>query len=169
MSVVTRTRAGKLEIVNTFKGLTSAQWHEDGTGGFCHQETKILSAALKTMNATPVTVVSAPPAGYAAILDGALLYLTAGTAYAAGGNLAFKYTNGSGLQVAGVTEAGFLDQTSAAFRWVNAYRAASSVSDIVAVAATPIVLQTLTAELTTGTGDLRVRAFYRLVPTTLVF
>lgn len=135
------------------------------------QDTKIASAALKTLNATPVAVVTAPGSGRCIIFEGASLYLTAGTAYgapAAGSDLGFKYTDGSGAQVAAATETtGFLNQTAALLRFAHAGTAAAgTVSDVTPVANAALVLHNLSAtEYATGTGDLYVRVYFRTVPT----
>ncbi len=65
-------------------------------------EVKVTSAQVLALNATPITLVAAPGADYAAIFEGAIIYKPAGTAYAgiAGGeDLSVKYTDGSGLAV----------------------------------------------------------------------
>lgn len=133
-----------------------------------YADVTVSTAELLALNATPKQLVAAPGAAYALILTGALLYLPYATiAYngiAAGEDLAVKYTNGSGLQVASCEATGFLDATADAFRWMHSYRAASGVSDIVAVANAALVLQMLTGEIATGNSPLKVRTFYRRVP-----
>ncbi len=133
----------------------------------------VSSAELLAINATPKTVVAAPGSGLAIIFEGAQLYKAAGTAYAgvAGGeDLSFKYTNGSGLEVGVCETTGFLDQTSAQYRYCRPQTGALSagtVSDIVPVANSPLVLQLLTGEITTGDSPLKLRVYYRVTTTTL--
>jgi hypothetical protein len=172
MEVLFRNRLGAIEIVNPMKGIIAAQWREDGTGGRVVQDTPILSAALITAFGTPITVVPAPPAGYAVIFDDAVLYSAGGgTAMTIGSctGLGFKYTGTSGLQVGQCAVTGFLDQTTAQLRYCLEYKQTAGASDITPVAAAPIVLQALTANMSAGNQELRVRAYYTIVPATLVF
>ncbi len=134
-------------------------------------EVKVTSAQVLALNATPITLVAAPGADYAAIFEGAIIYKPAGTAYAgiAGGeDLSVKYTDGSGLAVGQAEATGFLDQTGAETRWVRAFTAASADSSIEPVANAVLVLHLLSGELTTGNSDLHVRVYYRVIPTALV-
>jgi hypothetical protein len=172
MSVNFRTREGTLEVYNAFKGLVPAQWPADGTmGGLAFKETHLTAAQVKAMNATPKEVAPAPASGYANIFEAALLYHGTGTAYTVGGtsDFAFRYTDGSGTILGECETTGFMDQATAQFRMVRAYRAASGVSDITPTAAAALVLHTLNAELTTGTADLLVRVYYHIVPVVLTF
>lgn len=133
----------------------------------------ITTAQLLALNATPQTVVAAPAAGKAIIFEGAVLHKPAGTAYAGIGateDLAFCYTNGSGIDVGVVETTGFLDQATAQTRYCmpqTGALAAGTVSDFVPVAAAALVLALLVGEITTGTSDLIVRVYYRIVPTVL--
>jgi hypothetical protein len=127
----------------------------------------IASAAILTLNATPVTLVAAPGSGLALVFEGAVVYKPAGTAYAgiaAGEDLAVKYTDASGAAVATCETTGFMDQATAQLRYVRPFTAASGVSDITPVANSPLVAHLLSGEITTGTSALRVRVFYRVVP-----
>lgn len=140
-----------------------------GNSLMCH-EFYLTSAQLLALNATPVTVLAAPGAGYATILERVTIYKPAGTAYAgiaAGEDLAFNYTNNAGLQLASCETTGFLDQTTAQVRIVNAYRAASGVSDITPVANAVIIIQLLSGEITTGNSPLQMRIYYRVESTDL--
>jgi hypothetical protein len=128
-------------------------------------------AEVKALNATPKTIVAAPGAGKALVFDQALVFLAYGTAayagIAAGEDLAVKYTNAAGLQVASCEVTGFLDATANAFRLMQAYRAASGVSDIAPAANAALVLHMLTGEITTGDSPVKLRVYYRVIPTTL--
>lgn len=131
----------------------------------------VTSAQLLALFATPITLVAAPGANFALILDSAVLHKPAGTAYggiAAGEDLSIKYTNAAGAAVGGCEATGFLDQTTAQTRFLRGYNAASGVSDITPVANAPLVLHMLTGEITTGDSNLLVRVYYRVVPTVLV-
>lgn len=135
-----------------------------------YADVTIPNAAVLTLNATPVTLVAAPGAGKALIFAGAILYKAAGTAFAniaAGDDLAIKYTDASGAQVGQAEMTGFADQTTAQMRWVRPHTAASGVSDITPVANAALVAHMLTGEIDTGNSELKLRVFYRVVPTTL--
>lgn len=130
----------------------------------------VSSGELLALNATPKTIIAAPPAGFAAVVRRVSIHKPAGTAYAgiaAGEDLVLKYTNGSGAQVCSVIETtGFLDQSTAQTR--IAFSPASSGStpgDFNPVAAAPVVLHLLVGEITTGTSPLNVRVRYDLVKT----
>lgn len=123
------------------------------------QDTLISSAELLALNATPQTVVTAPGAGIYAQFLGAVLFLdynsTAYDGIAAGEDLSFKYTNGSGAKVsADVETTGFLDATADAM-------ATAVPAGAVAVANAAIVLHLLSDEIATGNSPLKVRVFYR--------
>jgi hypothetical protein len=135
--------------------------------GTLHRDVKITSAQLLALNATPQTVLPAPGSGMALIFEGAQIHKPAGTAYAgiaAGEDLTFKYTDGSGTAVGGAETTGFLDQATAQSRYARPTGAASGVSDITPVENAVIVMGLLSGEITTGTSDLHVRIFYRVVP-----
>jgi hypothetical protein len=109
----------------------------------------ITSAQLLALNATPITLVSAPGSGKALEFVSAVVYKPAGTAYAgiAGGeDLAIKYTDGSGAQVnTSLETTSFLDQTTAQLRITRPI-----VTEVVPVANAALVLQLLVGEITTG-------------------
>lgn len=124
---------------------------------------KVTSAQLLALNATPQTIVEAPGEGKFLELVSATVHKPAGTAYAgiaAGEDLAIKYTNGSGTQVnTSLETTGFLDQTTAETRVTHA----STTAAIEPVENAALVLQLLTGEITTGTSDLYVTVYYRVV------
>jgi hypothetical protein len=123
----------------------------------------ITSAQLLTLNATPVTLLPAPGAGRAYIIESVDAHKPAGTAYggiAAGEDLALKYTNASGAQCAVIETTGFLDQTTAQTRSVN-----RPVTDITPVANAAIVAHMLVGEITTGNTPLNLRIVYRVIDT----
>jgi len=126
---------------------------------------------IKALNA-PATLVASPGTGLALVFEGAVLFYDYGaTAFTIGtaSGLAVRYTDGSGLQVGQSLVAGLLDQTADKFRWIKPWTPASGDSSVVPVAASPLVLQMLTADVTgsvTGTV-LRARTYYRVVPAVL--
>lgn len=134
------------------------------------QATRITSAQLLALNATPRTVVVAPPAGLAIVPRKVQVYKPAGTAYAgiaAGEDLVLKYTNAAGQQCSSVIEAtGFLDQATAQHRMAFLPgTSGATAGDINPVPASAVVMHLLTGEITTGTSDLFVRVWYDLVDT----
>lgn len=128
------------------------------------------SAQVLALNATPITLIAAPGADKAIIVEGAVLHKPAGTAYAgiaAGEDLALKYTDGSGLQVGSAEMTGFADDTGAQTRYIRPYTAASGISSITPVANAALVAHMLVGEITTGDSNFLLRVFYRIVPTVL--
>ena len=123
--------------------------------------TKITSAQLLALSATPQQIVEAPGAGKLIEFVSAVVHKPAGTAYAgvaAGEDLAIKYTDGSGAQVnTSLETTGFLDSAAAQTRLARAI-----VTEVVPVENAALVLQLLTGEITTGTSDLYVTVFYRI-------
>lgn len=132
--------------------------------------TTITTAQLLALNTTPITVVPAAPAGFANVFESAAVYLPYNSivyTIAAGKDLSFRYTDGSGLQLGGVETTGFLDTAASAIRLSLAYRivSATAVSDITPVTAAPIVLHMLSGNVTAGNSDLHVKVYYTLMPT----
>lgn len=129
----------------------------------------VTSAQVLALFATPVTIVPAPGAGLSLLLESVVVVKPAGTAYggiAAGEDLAVKFTDAAGAALATIETTGFLDQATAQVRQAEAYRAASGVNSSTPTNA-PLVLHLLVGEITTGTSDLKLRVFYRVIPTTL--
>lgn len=134
----------------------------------------ITSAQLLALNATPQQVVAAPGANKAIIFEGAVIHKPAGTAYAAvaaGEDLSFKYTDASGAEVGVCETTGFVDQATAQTRYVRPTAVgggvAATATQFTPVANAALVLHLLVGEITTGTSPLRLRVFYRVVPTVL--
>lgn len=126
----------------------------------------ISSSELLLLNTTPKTLVAAPGAGLALVPIGLLLFLDyATTAYdgiAAGEDLALKYTDASGTQIMSVETTGFLDATADALRWAPA-----PTTLLTPTANAALVLHMLTGNIATGDSPLKVRTFYKVLPTTL--
>lgn len=126
------------------------------------------SAQILALNATPITVVAAPGAGKALIYEGCHLMLdynsTAYAGIAAGEDLAIKYTDASGAQVAEVETTGFLDQTNDEHRW--AYPAGNTgavLPSVEPVEDAPLVAHMLVGEITTGNSPVHYRVHYRVI------
>lgn len=137
------------------------------------KDVTITSAQLLALNATPQTVLAAPGTNKAIIVEGVLAYTAGGTAYAgiaAGEDISFKYTNGSGQEIAVIETTGWLDQTTAQVRYAHPQSgaiAAGTVSSITPVANAAVVVMLLVGEIITGNYPIKFRIFYRVVPTVL--
>lgn len=130
--------------------------------------TTIATASVLTLNATPVELVPAPGAGKALIYLGSQWHLDFNSAayagIAAGEDLAIKYTDASGAQVAELETTGFLDATADEYRW--AYPAGNTgavLPSIEPVENAPLVAHMLVGEVTTGDSDLLVKVSYRVI------
>ena len=111
-------------------------------------------------------MVPAPGAGKALIFHGIYIHKTAGTAYAgiaAGEDLSIKYTDASGLAVAGCETTGFLDQTSVQDRYSSIYAAASGDSSFTPVANAAFVIHLLSGNITTGDTLLEMSVLFSIV------
>lgn len=128
----------------------------------------VSTAEILALNATPKTVLAAPGVGLFIRPVSALLmldYNSAAYAGIAGGeDLTFKYTNSGGTTLMTVETTGFLDQTADATRYVEP---AVASTDITPVANAPVVLHLLSGEITTGNSPLKIRFFYKVLPTVL--
>jgi hypothetical protein len=95
-----------------------------------------------------------------------LAFLDFGTAaydgIAAGENFVVKYTDASGATLITVESDGFLDASADALRYADA---ANTLITPVENAA--LVAHILTGNIATGDSPLKVRTFYRVVPSTL--
>lgn len=134
-----------------------------------YADVTVTSAQLLALNATPRTILTAPAAGFANVLVDVVAYKAAGVAYAgvaSGEDLAVKETDASGAVLATIETTGFLDQVTAQTRYAAAYKAASGVNSATP-SALALVLHLLSGEIITGDSDLKLRVYYRTVPTTL--
>lgn len=129
-------------------------------------EVAITSPEALAIRATPKTLVAAPGAGKIAEFVGMLLILDAtATAYVeSSANLAVRYENGSGAKVSDDIEmTGFIDQT--ADTMTTARPKADAIVAKTGCENKALVLHGLGAgEWTTGTGTLRAKVAYRVVP-----
>lgn len=123
-------------------------------------EVTLSSAEVLALNATPITVLAAPAAGFANIIKRVTATKAAGTAYAGvavGEDIAIRYTNASGSIAATLEATGFLDSTSATIS--HAVGGAC-----LPVAAAAIVAHMTTGEVTTGDSPVKLRIVYETVP-----
>ena len=136
-------------------------------------EGTLTSAQVLALNATPITVLAAPGAGFANVVLDATFWTAGGTAYggiAAGEDLALKYTNSSGAEASPRVETtGWLDQTTAQVRFIQGLGTSAAVGDVAPVANAVIVAQLLTGEITTGNYAIKYRITYKTIPTTAPF
>jgi hypothetical protein len=133
-------------------------------GGVQRATVTISSAELLALNATPKTLVAAPGAGLfiePISLHAWLDYNSAAYAgIAAGEDISFKWTNGSGAQMLTAIEAtGFLDATADAHRLTYPINLAANVEPVANAA---IVAHMLTGEITTGNSPLKIEILYRI-------
>lgn len=130
----------------------------------------ITSAQLLALNATPQTLVNAPGAGKILVPEYIHLWLDhAGTDYdgvATGEDLAVKYTDGSGEEVARVETTGFLDASADAHRIVLPKAGVDAVADFTPVANAALVLHLLADEIATGNSPLKFEVGYKIVDLT---
>lgn len=120
----------------------------------------LTSAQILALNATPISVLAAPGAGFANVIYSVYATKAAGTAYAgiaAGEDIAFRYTDASGAIVATLEMTGFADSASA-----TQGVAQGTSNNVVANAA--IVANMTTGEITTGTSDFKLTIYYRTFP-----
>jgi len=130
----------------------------------------IATGAVLALNAEPAVLVAAPAAGYALIFEGVRLTLDYNSvAYGgidAAEDLIISYTNGSGQEVGYCESTGFLDATADAYRWVYPHSdAVASPTDVIPVPAAALVLSLLSGEVIDGNSPLKVRTYYRTIPT----
>jgi len=129
-------------------------------------DVEITSAQLLALNATPQEIVAAPGAGLSLVPLGAHLKVdfnaNAYSGIAAGEDLSFKYTDASGQEVLQVESTGFLDAVADALRYAQ-----PSTALLTPVENAAIVLHLLVGEVAAGDSPLKIRFYYRVVPTTL--
>lgn len=144
--------------------------HEGHSSGLIITDKTITAAQVRALKGTPITILAAPGASLAHIVEGILLHKPAGTAYdnvAAGEDMAVGYTDENGLIIATCEMTGFADSTAIQTRWLNTYRAASAVSSITPVANAVIAAHMLVGEIATGNSDFLLRIYHRIVATVL--
>lgn len=132
-----------------------------------YKDVALTNAELEALFTVPKTLVAAPPTGYHLIFEGAHLYKPTNTdVQTVGGTSEFAVhlNNIAGLEVGQCETTGFMDQATAQFRHMNPFRAASGVSSITPVTASPLILCVLVADLSDGDAVLKVRTFYRVIP-----
>jgi hypothetical protein len=144
--------------------LASGAFDGGGTGVFVGGEGTVhvglTAAQIIAMNATPVSLIAAPGAGMAIIVDNITVKMvTTATAFTGGGAVEFRYTNGSGAKVtADVAAAVVTAGAGTSFTNVRGIEAS-----LTAVANAAIVITNATAAFATGTGTAVVSIDYHVV------
>lgn len=132
-----------------------------------HKDTKITTAQLLALHATPISLVAAPGAGKFLMFLGALAFLKYGTVpydgIASGEDLGVKYTDASGALVATIETTGFLDASANALRQVGSMNAIAA-ANLIPVANAALVANLLVGEIATGDSDLYMRVYYSIQP-----
>lgn len=143
--------------------------HPEAAFKFYSKVTRVPTASILTLNATPFQLVAAPGSGLFLAFVNATVHKPAGTAYAgiaATEELSFKYTNGSGLNLSTVEATGFMDQTTVQTRWAIPHTRNITTDvpeEIVPVENAAIVAHMVVGEITTGTSDLIIKTIYRVM------
>jgi len=126
-----------------------------------YADVAISSAEILSLHTTPKTLVAAPGAGRALLLQRAVMFLNYNSAayagIAASDDLTIRYTDGSGAFLAGLETTGFLDQTADTYADTTNY-SPLTVGKIIATNA-PLVLS-LVGAVTTGNSPIGARIWY---------
>lgn len=171
---------GTRSIVGNRLGLTDEgglqAFNPDTNRGALLGQSKVIfvtAAESIALFTTPKTLLPAPGAGKAIVVERVTIHKPAGTAYAGvavGEDLVLKYTNAAGQQISSVIETtGFVDQATAQTRL--AFPPASTgatAGDITPAANAAVVLHQLVGDMTTGTTGLYVQVRYDVINTVFV-
>lgn len=118
----------------------------------------IPTASVLTLNGTPVTLVAAPAAGTAIVVDRITASLVYGTAaYATNTTIEFRYTNGSGTKVVADITA-LLTATADKIVSVSGIEAAT-----VLTSAAALVAVVPTGNPATGDSNIKIQVLYHTV------
>ena len=134
-----------------------------GVVQYAIQDTYISSAAVKTLNATPVAIVS-EVAGYNILPIEFMIYMDYGAAaydgIGAEEDLEIRYNSATGTLVALFETTGWLDSTSDEVRWHLPF----SSGAVEPIPSATLKVRMRTGEVATGDAPLKIRTIYRLVP-----
>ena len=151
-------------VILTVTGLGNTPDHDTGIVGVpdvLSADVVISSAELLALHTTPKTLVAAPGAGKALVLDSAVFFLdynsAAYAAIAAGDDINIRYTDGSGAIAGTLETTGFLDLTADAYSVVQ-----PPAGSIILPANAPLVAS-LGGAITTGNSPVAVRTLYRVI------
>ena len=132
-----------------------------------YTDTLIATAAVLTLNATPVTVVAAGGAGIYNIFRGAYVFLdNTGTAYVdeAGEDLVFQEATGN-VAVSAASDGDVWDGTTDVLVWVPPQGNDAFLGNTATVNSA-IEVTILSGEWATGTSPLKIRTFYDTIAAT---
>lgn len=150
---------GVISSTNLATGaVTSAKMADD----LVHSASVTLSSAnILALSATPISLVAAPGAGKIIIVEGILFkMIRTGTAYANGGALEFRYTDGSGAKVSADVAAAVVTTGGAGTAYAHVGGIEASLTPVADAA---IIVTNATAPFITGTGTATVSVKYRIV------
>lgn len=129
-------------------------------GTFLTTQVSLSSAQILALNATPVTLVAAPGAGKVIAVDRITLKMvTTATAYANGGALEFRYTDGSGAKVTADIAVGVVT-AGAGTSYTSVAGVTTSLTNVSNAA---IVIDNATAPFITGTGTAVITIQYQIL------
>lgn len=130
------------------------------TGGSGTATVNLTAAQIIAMNATPVSLIAAPGAGMAIIVDNITLKMvTTATGFTGGGALEFRYTNASGAKVSADIAAAVVT-AGAGTSFTNVRGVTTSLTPVANAA---IVITNATAAFAAGTGTAVVTIQYHVV------
>lgn len=145
-----------------------------GVNAYAMQETSVSSAQVLALNATPITVVAAPGAGNAVVVDFVQLFVDFNAAayagIAAGEDIVLVYSGGAVEASSHCETTGLMDATADRVGYcpgLGANGAVAGTTNLTAQANTAVDITILTGEIITGDSPLKVRVFYRIVPVDL--
>lgn len=144
----------------------SGCYEVDGNKEICSVDVTISTAEILNLNNVAIQIVAAPGANLALVplqVTGFLNFNAA--AYdnvAAGEDFSIKYTSSAGVEWDQIETTGFIDQANSELRHllVNAAAVTPAVN-------AALVLHLLVGEVATGDSELKLRVFYKVIPSTL--
>lgn len=140
----------------------AGNWYRVGSTGSSGgvASVSLSSAQILALSATPVVLVPAPGAGRVVIVSDIDFQMTrTATAYANGGALEFRYTDGSGAKVSADVAAALVTTGGAGV----AYAAVGGIeASITPVPNAAIIVTNATAPYISGTGTAKIRVAYRI-------
>jgi len=132
-----------------------------GAGGILTTVVPLSSAQILALSATPVSLIAAPGSGKAIrVMDLALKFSPSGTAYANGGALEFRYTDGSGTKVTADIAAAVVTAAGTTVSFTNV---AGIEASLTLTANAPVIVTNATAPFITGTGTGVFYIAYRVI------
>lgn len=149
-------------VIMTVTGLGNTPDHDTGIVSAGRQRDVVISSAeILALHTTPKTLIAAPGAAKAIVLDYALFFLDYNSAaYASVGgsdDLTLRYTDGSGATVGTLETTGFLDQTADKYSLL-----VPAAGSLILPANQPLVAS-LAGAVTTGNSPVAVRLQYDIV------